>query len=78
MTKSEYLLMRYHTLLMKKHGILEAERLMTPLSWYINTGRASMDFIRRLDDADPKRIITILEQNGSVEDIVSKLKQAIA
>lgn len=74
MTKSEELLMMYHTALMKKHGILGAERLLTPLSWYISTGRASMDYIRKLDNADPKKVISILEQEGSVEDTLGRLK----
>lgn len=73
MTQSEYILMRYHTMLMKKHGILGAERLMTPLSWYINTGRASMDYIRRLAAADESKVIAILEQDGSVEAVLNNL-----
>ena len=74
MTKAESILMRYHTMLMKKHGILGAERLMTPLSWYINTGRASADYINKLADADERKVIAILEQDGSVEDILGRLK----
>ena len=73
MTQAEYILMRYHTLLMKKHGILGAERLMTPLSWYINTGRASVDYIRRLEKADENRVVAILEQDGSVEAVLNNL-----
>lgn len=74
MTKSERILMTYHTSLMKRHGVLESERLMTPLAWYIRTGRASADYINRLDKADPKKVMAILEQEGSVEDILGRLK----
>lgn len=74
MTKSERILMTYHTRLMKKHGVLASERMMTPLNWYINTGRASTDFIHRLDNAKPREVVAILEQDGSVEDILGRLK----
>lgn len=77
MTKSEMILMRYYTMLMEKHSIREAESLLTPLEWYIGTARASMDFIRRLDAEDPEKVMAILEGDGSIQDVVDKLKSLL-
>jgi len=74
MTKSERILMEYHTKLIKAHGVSESDRMMIPLCWYINTGRASADYIDRLDKADPRKVMDILEQDGSVEDVLGRLK----
>lgn len=74
MTKSERILIGYHTKLMKAHGVSESDRMMIPLYWYINTGRASADYIDRLEKADSRKVIGILEQGGSVEDVLGRLK----
>ena len=75
MTKSERILMYYQTRLMKECGVLESERLLYPLRWYINTGRASTQFIHRLDEASAKEVCAILKQEGSTEEVIARLKE---
>lgn len=75
MTKTEYILRYYEKMLWKKHGITDGSRLLYPLKWYLNTGRASADYINRLDRADYKQIMAILEAEGSVEEVCSRLKE---
>lgn len=75
MTKTEYILHYYEKMLWKKHGITEGSRLLYPLKWYLNTGRASADYIHRLADARSKDITAILEADGSVEEVCSRLKE---
>ena len=74
MTYSEKVLMKIEMYLMKKYGCDEAHRLIDPLSWYINTGRASMGFIRGVDATKPHLIARILKRSGSAQDIVDALK----
>lgn len=74
MTKSEYIIRSYEKQLWKKHGITEGSNLLYPLAWYINTGRASADYIHRLAEADPKKVTAILEKDGSVQDVLDRLK----
>lgn len=78
MTKSERILREYESKLWKNHGITEGSRLLYPLNWYINTGRASTQFIHKLAEANSKKVIAILEQNGSVEDVIARLKEFLA
>ena len=75
MTKAQYLVRAYEKKLWKKHGITEGSNLLYPLVWYINTGRASADYINRLDRADYKQIMAILEAGGSIEEVCSRLKE---
>ena len=75
MTKTEYIIRLYEKKLWKKHGITEGSRLLYPLEWYLNTGRASADYIHRLADAKSKDIVAILEADGSVEEVCSRLKE---
>ena len=74
MTKAERILLKIELKLMMKHGVDETARLLDPLKWYIVTARASADFIRRLGKAEPEKIASLLEQGGSVEDAVNRIK----
>lgn len=74
MTKSEYILLSYEKIMWKRHGITEGSNLLYPLKWYINTGRASADYVHRLADAKSKDIVAILEAGGSVEDVCRGIK----
>lgn len=74
MTKAERILLKIELKLMMKHGVDETARLLDPLKWYIVTARASVDFIRRLGAEEPEVIAHLLEQEGSVEDTVNRIK----
>lgn len=74
MTKAERILLKIELKLMARYGVDESYRILDPLKWYINTGRASVDFIRRLGAEEPETIAHLLEQGGSVEDAVNRIK----
>lgn len=59
--------------LRRKHGISQAERYMIPLVWYINTARASAQFLRLLLDTKPSTISRVLEAGGSDEDVINRI-----
>lgn len=75
MTKSERILMYYQTKLIKEYGTTKGDSLLYPLRWYINTGRASTQFIHKLDEAKAKDVVAILEQGGSTEEVIVRLKE---
>ena len=59
--------------LMQRHGTSAAERYMQPLKWYINTGRASITFLRCLFSARPVLIAHDLAKGGSDEEIINRV-----
>lgn len=60
--------------LARKYGITIAEIDISPLEWYISTGRASTDFIRKMLNEKAFRIGRILHKSGSYEDAINNLK----
>lgn len=58
---------------MMRHGCTEAERDMQPLAWYINTGRASTEFLRRLMNTSPCMIARDLHKGGSYEEVINRI-----
>ena len=63
--------------LMKKYGCSQAERDIYPLSWYIGTGRASMNFLHKLASAKPFMIARKLHEGGSHDDAIKRVMQYI-
>lgn len=61
--------------LIKKYGVDEADRLIAPLEWYINTGRASAPFLRKMLDSKTAGLVKILEKDGSTEKIIKSIKE---
>lgn len=63
----------------KAAGIDGAIRAIDPLRWYIETGRASLEFLRKLIKVKPfvmgRYLLKI--QNNSVEDAVELIKKKI-
>ena len=49
------------------YGCMEAERMIQPLVWYINTGRASTDFLRLLINAKPQTKAAIYRRLAKLE-----------
>lgn len=60
--------------LIEKYGTAIAERDMYPLQWYVATGRASFDFLRRLFNAKPFMIARKLHQSGTCDDAIQRIK----
>lgn len=63
--------------IIKHHGFDQSERDIAPLKWYINTGRASLDFLNRLVEAKPFMIGRKLHEGGSYEDAIQRVKNYI-
>ena len=63
--------------LIKKHGTDVARRDLDPLEWYINTGRASTDFLRGLFSVKPFMIGRILHKSRTYEEAIENMKDYI-
>ena len=51
--------------------------VMYPLTYYISTGRASVEFLHRLISKSPVVIARILMGGGSDDYIISRIKRSI-
>ena len=57
-----------------KLGVDAGDREVYPLVWYINSGRASTDFLGRLVQERPYVIGRLLMKGGSVDEAVERIK----
>lgn len=73
-TSIDTCLWRIQMSIAKKHGYQLGEYFMYPLTWYINSGRASMEFLRRLLKAKPFMIGRILAKGGSDQEVMNRIK----
>ena len=63
--------------LIKHYGTAQAARDMAPIIWYINTGRASCDYLRDLLSAKPFVIARALHKGGSYDDALARVRAKI-
>lgn len=70
-------LWRVQKSIMDKRGVDESYRLMDPLLWYVNTGRASVVFLGKLIERKPYMIARILMKGGSHDDVIRAIKNYI-
>ena len=67
--------------MMRKYGVDNAQKELSPLRWYIDTGRASTEFIRRLLNAKPfmlgRKLHSASGTYGTYEDIIRYIKRYI-
>lgn len=63
--------------LMLAYGCDAAEREVAPLKWYINTGRASTAFLKKLFAAKPFMVARKLHMGGSDEEIIKRIRKYI-
>lgn len=78
MTKWEMKLYEIESYLIKKYGCDAAYRMISPLLWYLNTGRANVDFLNCFYKTKSFVIGRILAKDngfGSYEDTVNKIKE---
>ena len=61
-----------------KNGLDAARRMVSPLVYYINTGRASVTFLRGLFSVSPAKVARILARGGSDNDILAAIKKVAA
>lgn len=55
-----------------------AENTVSALVWYVNTGRASCDFLRHLFTLSPRVVANSLMKGGSDLEKIERLKKSIA
>lgn len=62
-----------------RESTLMADKLVSPLTWYINTGRASADFLNKLIDTKYFVIARVLMKAGITSDdsVIAAVKQKI-
>ena len=75
--KTENALWSIRKYLMHKHGCDMAEYDIQALEWYIDTGRASVDFLKAFHSAKPFMIGRLLHKGGSYDEIISRVKKYI-
>lgn len=61
--------------LMRKHGCGQANLFISPLTWYIRTGRASVEFLKKFLNARPYMIGRLLAKSGTYDGAITALKQ---
>ena len=55
----------------------ESYLVMSPLEWYIATGRASVDFLNRLTNTRPCLIARDCIKGGSCEEVINRICKRI-
>lgn len=60
--------------IMSREGVDAAYRLMSPLNWYVETGRASTQFLRWLVNVKPFIAARILMKGGTDQNVIDALK----
>ena len=61
--------------LMRKHGCGQADLFIRPLTWYIGTSRASVEFLNRFLNAKPYMIGRLLAKSVTYDGAIKALKQ---
>lgn len=76
-TSIETLLWHIQRELMVRHGCDAASREIAPLRWYVQTGRASVDFIKALARKSPCTVARRLHKGGSDAEVIQRVKDYI-
>ena len=63
--------------IMTRKGVDESVRMTDPLTWYVNTGRASAGFLKRLVDTKPYIIARLLMKGGSYDEAIARVRDRI-
>ena len=63
--------------LMNQIGCDAAERAMSPPNWYINTGRAPTEFLRKLHNVRPVLVARDLAKGGSYDAAIKRVCKRI-
>lgn len=60
-----------------KEDFSTADRMIYPLVWYINTGRACTDFLKALASTKFYSIYTVLRKEKSTDETIKLLKKKL-
>lgn len=59
-------------ILIRRHGVDGADMLMHPLTWFVDTGRASVEFLRTFIESDPYKVADVLANECSTTEATIK------
>ena len=76
-TKIDDYLWKVRSYMMRQYGCTTADREIDPLVWYVRTGRATIDFLKRLYAVKPYIIARILHKGGSHLEAIEAIKSRI-
>lgn len=77
-TTIETMLWHIQRELMDRYGVDASNREISPLKWYINTGRASTEFLHKLYAyGKPFMVARRLHQGGTDEEIIKRIQKLI-
>lgn len=76
-TTIETMVWKIQNEIMSRWGVSAGYREIVPLARYINTGRASLDFLHRLYVAKPFMVARKLHQGGSDDEIIKRVQHYI-
>ena len=76
-TEIEIMLWHIERELMLRHGVDQAQRDIAPLRWYVDTGRATTQFLRLLRDTRPVLVARDLHKSGSYDETISRVCKRI-
>ncbi len=63
--------------IMARHGVDQSNRYIAPLRWYVDTGRASTEFLNRLYAARPVLVARDLAKGGSDQEMLERVFKRI-
>lgn len=76
-TKIDTMLWHIQREIMQRHGVSASESMISPLVWYINTGRASASFLSALYNARPVLVARDCARGGSYDDVINRICKRI-
>ena len=59
--------------LMEKHGVDSANRMMYPIDWYVNTGRASTGFLEALIAGKAFVVARAIAKGGTDDEVIDRV-----
>ena len=83
MTRSDYYLREVWEYIMRKElwNITQTDNAVYPLKWYIDTGRASAEFLRRMYAIRPfligRRLIKAAKEHYTTDEAVQLVKELV-
>lgn len=63
--------------IMQRYGVDQSAQDIAPLAWYIETGRANVEFIRAVLTAKPFMIGRKLHEGGTYDEVIQRVKDYI-
>ena len=69
---------KVYSYLTRKYGTKRADIDISPLKWYINTGRASTAYLKAFLAAKPYMVGRKLHQGGSYDEALARVNEYIS